>query len=147
MSKHRLLLCCGALGLLGAVSVAGADVALGRLFFTPEHRQLLDQQRQTNFRAQEENPQAPMLTINGVVLRSSGKRTIWVNGQARNENAAPDEARIVPRQNNPGRVLVQTGDAHATQAKVGGTVNLNTGESTDLLGEGAITVVRTRRGK
>ena len=147
MMKRRLLLCCSALSLLGLTAVAGAEAALGRLFFTPERRQHLDHQRQMNIQTQVEIPQDPTLTINGVVMRSSGKRTIWVNGVAQNENDAPGDVSIAPLKTEPGRVAVQAGDTHTTQAKVGDTLNRNTGEATDQLGEGSITVLRTRQGK
>ena len=59
---------------------AGAEETsgqLGRLFFTPERRQNLDRLRQLNIQEQQEIPEDTALTINGVVTRSSGKRTVW----------------------------------------------------------------------
>ena len=58
----------------------GADDALGRLFFTPERRQQLDRQREMNILDKQQIQADPTLTIDGVVTRSSGKRTAWVNG-------------------------------------------------------------------
>ena len=62
-----------------------AEEALGRLFFTPERRQALDQQRQYNIQEKQLVPEDPTMTINGVVTRSSGKRTVWINGVAQSE--------------------------------------------------------------
>ena len=71
-----------AAGALVAPALAQTQAPLGRLFFTPEKRQLLDRQRDLNVQAQQETPEDPTLTINGVVTRSSGKRTVWINGVA-----------------------------------------------------------------
>ena len=147
MMKRRLLLCCSALSLLGLTAVAGAEAALGRLLFTAERRQHLDHQRQMNLQTQVEIPPDPTLTINGVVMRSSGKRTVWVNGVAQNENESSDDLLIVPLKSKPGRVAVQVGDIPAAQVGVGATVNRNSGETVDLLGEGTIRIGRSQREK
>ena len=111
---------------------------LGRLFFTPERRQTLDRQRQLNIQEQQEIPEDPTLTIDGVVTRSSGKRTAWVNGVAQNENEMPSGVKVTPGRKDPGKVVVQASESPASNARVGGTVNRNTGEATDLLNGGRI---------
>jgi hypothetical protein len=113
---------------------------LGRLFFTPERRQLLDRQRQQQVQETQDVSEDPALTINGVVTRSSGKRTVWVNGLAQNENDARGEVILTPNRKNPGKVTVQTSASPIAKAKVGDTVNRNTGESIDLLGDGQINI-------
>ncbi len=101
--------------LLFSTLANSAEKELGRLFFTPENRQALDQQRR--FRPPE-NPHEVVddspLTVNGLVLRSSGKKTVWINGEIKN-------------------------DATLT-VKVGDTLDKNTGETTPLLGEGKVVV-------
>ena len=119
---------------------ASADEELGRLFFTPERRQALDRQRQFNIQEKQETPEEPMLTINGVVTRSSGKRTVWLNGVAQNDNEKPSGVAIIPSRKVPGNVVVQPGDARAGNAKVGETVNRNTGETSDMLDGGQISI-------
>ncbi len=113
---------------------------LGRLFFTPERRQLLDRQRQLNIQERKEVPEDPTLTINGVVTRSSGKRTVWINGVAQEEAVAPDGAIIRPERRNPGRVTLQTGETSVTNIGVGSSINRTTGESADVIGNGNIQV-------
>ena len=113
---------------------------LGRLFFTPERRQLLDRQRQFNIQERKEVPEDPMLTINGVVTRSSGKRTVWVNGVAHEETSVSDGANVVPERKNPGRVTLQTGETSVTDIGVGSSINRTTGESADVIGNGNIQV-------
>ena len=101
--------------LLFSTLANSAEKELGRLFFTPENRQALDQQRR--FRPPEKPREVTddsPLTVNGLVLRSSGKKTVWINGEMKN-------------------------DATLT-VKVGDTLDKNTGETTPLLGEGKVVV-------
>ncbi len=124
-----------------------AEEALGRLFFTPERRQALDHQRQFNIQEKQEAPESPTFTIDGVVTRSSGKKTVWVNGNVVGENAASSDVDVVPMRQNPGRVVIQSGDAPRTSAKVGETVQRDTGETADLLNGGRIVVKQTRQSR
>jgi len=124
-----------------------ADDGLGRLFFTPERRQNLDRQRQLNIQEKQEIPEDPTFTINGLVTRSSGKRTVWINGAAQNENETPSGVSVIPNRKEPGKVVVQATDSPAGNARVGDTVNRTTGESTDLLGGGSIDIRRTTPAK
>ena len=119
---------------------AFAEEALGRLFFTPERRQTLDRQRQFNIQEKQEVPEDPTFTIDGVVTRSSGKRTVWLNGVAQNDEETPSGISITTTLRQPGKVLVRSADAPAGGASVGDTVNRSTGESTNLIGEGRIEV-------
>jgi len=132
--------CVGMLAAAAAPVCAGEE--LGRLFFTPERRQALDRQRELNLPEKQETPVDPTLTINGVVTRSSGKRTAWVNGVAQNDREKPGGVAITPNAKEPGKVLVRPDEAPEARAKVGETVNRNTGEATDLLGGGRIDVRR-----
>lgn len=82
-----------AAGLLTGGSAQAADSALGRLFFTPAERAKLDARRQeaiTNANrpapppvaeAPPKPPQSQVLTLNGVVRRSDGESTVWINGK------------------------------------------------------------------
>lgn len=119
---------------------AVAEERLGRLFFTPERRAMLDRQRQSDIQERSEARDDPMLTINGVVARSSGKPTVWINGVEQNETNAPAAPGVVPNRKDPGRVVVKAGNALATHAKVGDTVNRDTGEAADLLNGGRISI-------
>ena len=127
-----------AAGALVAPALAQTQAPLGRLFFTPEKRQLLDRQRDLNVQAQQETPEDPTLTINGVVTRSSGKRTVWINGVVQNEKDRSPDVTVIPQARNPAHVAVQPAQSPATQARVGDTVNRNTGETTHLIGNGFI---------
>ena len=123
--------------------LAQADGELGRLFFTPERRQALDRQRELNIQETQVIPEDPMLTINGIVTRSSGKQTTWINGVAQNENDASGIT-ITTNRKTPGKVIVQPNDRPPRKANVGDTINRNTGETSDLLGDGQIGIRRGR---
>ena len=122
---------------------AFAEEALGRLFFTPERRQTLDRQRQFNIQEKQEIPEDPTFTIDGVVTRSSGKRTVWVNGTPLGENDASSDVSVAPVRKNPGLVVIQAGDSSPASAKVGETMHRDTGETTDLLNGGNIIIRRS----
>jgi hypothetical protein len=113
---------------------------LDRLFFTPERRQALDRQRQSKLQEHQEIPEDPTLTIEGVVTRSSGKRTVWINGVAQNDRDSASGVVVAPNRANPGVIIVLPESGPATQASVGDTVNRNTGEVTDLLQGGRIDI-------
>jgi hypothetical protein len=131
--------------LLAAAPAAAATEELGRLFFTPERREALDWQRQSGVPERVEIPdEAPVLRIDGVVTRSSGKRTVWINGVAQND--APDDgAAVIPERADPGRVLVRPENGPVIRAGVGDTVNRNTGETADRLAGGHIQIETIRR--
>ena len=138
-------LCRPLVALILAITISptvSAEEALGRLFFTPERRQALDRQRLMSIQDTQQLNEDPTLTINGVVTRSSGKRTSWINGSAQNENEMSGGTRIIPSRRDPGKVEVQAGDLPAVDARVGETVNRNTGEARDLLGDGRITTTQ-----
>ena len=126
-------------------SLPASAQELGRLFFTPERREALDRQRQFKVPESLEVPADPTLTINGVVTRSSGKRTVWINGTAQEDGHTDSGLAVAPSRGNPGQVLVQPEDGPTTRVGVGNTVNRNTGEAADLLGGGSIRIQGSRR--
>ena len=134
----------GALALLGVLAAPtcaqDATPALGRLFFSAEQRQMLDRQRQLDVK--EAVAADPTLTIDGVVTRSSGQRTVWINGVA--QSAAPGVATVVsPRRDEPAQVVVQASGGKPVKARVGDSVDRQSGEATGLLGGGSIKIRRS----
>jgi len=123
------------LGFLILTCLAAPVVAeeLGRLFLTPQQRQDLDRRRATN-RAEEETPQIKEgpLTIEGHVLRSSGKSTTWINGIPQYDNHTSRD---------PARVTVAPNEGEAgVSLKIGQTYDRASGEVRDVLGAGEIRV-------
>jgi hypothetical protein len=134
----------GALALIGVLAAPScaqdATPALGRLFFSAEQRQMLDRQRRLDVK--EAVAAAPTLTIDGVVTRSSGKRTVWINGVA--QSGAPGDATVVsPQRDDPGQVVVQASGAKPVKARVGDSVDRHSGEAAGLLGGGSIKIRRS----
>lgn len=81
MNANTLRLIIPCLALL-VMHPASAEIS-GRLFFTPEQRAMLDNARRQNIQQATEE-QAAMsggVTFNGVVQRSDGRATLWVNNR------------------------------------------------------------------
>ena len=72
--------------MLGAGMVASAD--LGRMFFTPAQRATLDHLRKQNIKTpagsdkEQAAPAQQYVSVDGVVRRSDGKSTVWLNNRA-----------------------------------------------------------------
>ena len=117
--------------LLGAGAVAGAQ-GLERLFSTPEERARLDILRRSHEHRTppapptqvEGAPFAPSLTVNGLVTRSSGADSVWVNGE-RVSRGERTQAGIRVRAAAGARVRV-------TLPRGAGTVRLKAGQNLDL---------------
>jgi len=81
---------------------------LGRLFFTAEQRAQLEySQRQSG--DTPDNPRS--LTVNGIVQKHGGERTVWINGvpqpAGRSDERAPESVPIaIPGQSQPAKVKV-----------------------------------------
>ncbi len=127
----RLLL---ALAVLLSAGAAQAE-ELGRLFFTPEQRQALDARRKARL---PDRPAAavasPTVRLDGYVRRSSGRSTVWVNGEA------TDDTSRLPSTSD-GRVGVRTGEGSGrVELKPGQTLDRGNGEVRDGIGGGEIKV-------
>lgn len=123
----------------GAPPVCAAEPTnLGRLFFTPERRLALERQR-THHVQQAQALQGTTMSLDGVVYRSSGKSTVWINQHAQNENDAKRtgvSAKLSPR--DPGHALIAPGEDTPANLKVGEAVNRATGERNTRLGGGQV---------
>lgn len=133
------------LALLLALLPAGLASAqeLGRLFFTPEQRAALDSRRVARL---PDKPAAvaelPTTRVDGYVKRSSGKSTVWVDGEP-----TPDGLQIeglrVQRGNDPTRVTVTVGeDGRRIVLRVGESFDRATGEVKDVIGDGEVRIGR-----
>ena len=82
------------------------EQALGRLFFTPQQRAALD----ANVRQAPDTPEKPIVvppavTLGGIVTRSDGERTVWVDGRAYH-HGNPDNIRVITDPQDPGRAEI-----------------------------------------
>lgn len=96
-----------------------AAESLGRLFLTPQHRAVLEQQRRDGTLGQA-SAGDERLRLDGALTRSSGKRTVWINGR-RHDAAVP------------------------APLSVGGSIDRVTRTPVDLVAPGAIRILRPRR--
>ena len=122
------------LALLFAVNPVSAAESLGRLFYTPAERAQLDVLRsRKNVAApeQQEPPPAPeVVTYGGVVRRSDGKTTVWINNQVVNDGKATDGLQISSRVRPDDSVSLKLPQAS-------GSIDLKVGQSIEI-GSGAI---------
>lgn len=125
-----------AIALALATIPAAAEEKLGRLFFTPAERAALDSQRKLAgemanrpVRKDVEQPKAPppkMVTLSGVLRRSDGETTIWVNGQAVHDRFR--DVDVMPGSISRESVAVQLpGTGRRVRLKVGQSVDSMTG--------------------
>lgn len=91
-----------------SVSLLVNAEGLGRLFFTPEQRAQLE-----HGKSQSTDPSANnrALTVNGIVQKHGGPRTVWINGVPQpdgvNDDRAPESLLIsTPVQSVPVKVKV-----------------------------------------
>jgi hypothetical protein len=133
----------------GALAVpASAAEPLGRLFYTPEQRATLDIARSKKTRVNLETetavekppppPEPEIVRYGGVVRRSDGKATVWLNNKPINEKEIRSGATVVGSVRPDGSVLVQSQQS-------GRRVDLKVGQSAELL-SGTVEEGYARRG-
>jgi hypothetical protein len=111
---------------------------LGRLFFTPEQRHMLDARRKarTPDRAAATVNASPTMRLDGYVKRSGGRSTVWVNGESVDDSAPPAGG-------SDARVGVTVGESRSrVELKPGEVLDRGNGEVRDVLGDGAIRIHR-----
>jgi len=130
VSAAVLLACGGALA---------EESSIGKLFFTPDRRAALDGQRQLDVQ-QARVLEGEKLSVDGVVKRSSGKSTVWINGVAHHDRTVASEVQPRIGDRNPGRVVLQVGDGPPASLRVGQSIDRTTREQTDGLNGGTVSV-------
>lgn len=89
----------------------GADAdELGRLFFTPQQRAQLEREH-ARMAAADDDP-ADVLRLDGIVQKSGGARTIWINGKVQNADSGGERAPDT-------QTLTVAGKAQPIKIKVG----------------------------
>jgi hypothetical protein len=141
-SSCRIALGCSValLAALTALTAVPADAReLGRLFFTPEQRAALERNRFAPPPKEAPKPAPrveappPGVALNGVVTRSSGHSTTWVNGVARHDapGVGPTTTRVPIAERR-----------QSVPLKVGESYDPGSGARSDVLGGGSIRVTR-----
>jgi hypothetical protein len=128
--------------LIFACALAPADAVLaedlGRLFFTPEQRRVLDARRKarTPDRPAAGLNASPTMRLDGYVKRSGGRSTVWVNGESADDSSPPAGG-------SDARVGVTVGESRSrVELKPGEVLDRGNGEVRDVLGDGAIRIHR-----
>ncbi|PWB49136.1 MAG: hypothetical protein C3F18_10590 [Nitrosomonadales bacterium] len=129
MKRLSVLLALGAWAL--APSPGYADEALGRLFHTPEQRARMDAARQheRSVRIDEEEsaPQSTTILLNGVITRSDGKSTLWINNRIQK---GVSQAATVSK---GGEVrIVAPGAKRTIPLKVGQSIDMSSGQVEEI---------------
>jgi hypothetical protein len=119
--KHLVLRCCLACCALSIGITNAADKPwredLGRLFIAPEKRALLDELRRNNARMSPASEQPESVRLDGIVRRSNGKQTMWINGQAYSGDAPVTS-------NDERSAHIITGSSKGVRLKVGESATL-----------------------
>ena len=127
----------GLLALLALLAAANAAAAaeLARMFYTPAQRATLDNARKQNIRIEigndsEQQPNAAPVpqnvSVNGVIQRSDGKNTIWLNNRIVTEQQAGGVNASVGKAANGVRLNVPDSGRNV-DLKVGQTVEIVSG--------------------
>jgi len=127
-----------------AEPATAGEPALGRLFLTPETRSALERQRQLNIQ-RTRRIEGDAVRLDGIVLRSSGQSTVWVNSRPQTGNAPDAAIAVAPSRRQPGRAAVTGGAQPPVDLKVGVTLNQATGEQSGGLAGGEIRVRPARQ--
>lgn len=140
MIRHVLVALCITLSPLPAC----AELALGRLFLTPEKRAVLERGRA--LKLQQTQPlEATHLSLEGIVRRSGGRSTVWINGRPRNVADRRDDLEV-RLDSDPSSVQIHVADETPTRLRVGETMNRVKRETHDEVGNGRI-VLRAGPGR
>ena len=108
------------------------DVLSGRLFTSPEQRAKLNQARKLGYKVDENNsgPQSdkPLsATVDGIVTRSSGNTTTWINSVAQPEGQHNATMSVLQQPGHDPAILIKTDSGKRVRLKVGDTVDMQTG--------------------
>lgn len=128
---------------LTSIAVPASSQELGRLFFTAEQRSALDARRKAKPPVKPAAAVPSRSTrIDGYILRSSGKSTIWINSETISEGSQPVEGKTLLRRDEPGRISVPAGGGRRRDLRVGETLEAGAGDARDVIGDGEIKVRR-----
>lgn len=104
---------------------------MGRLFFTPEQRVLLDNARGQKVKIEErmEEPAPEIVSLNGVVKRDDGRTTVWLNNRAVSDRQTVGGVSIHPQGSASDPVLFAIPQAdRVVTLRVGQNLDVTTGQ-------------------
>jgi hypothetical protein len=129
--RHALLLaavCC-----LFSEAALAQDEALGRLFYTPSQRAALNANvRSVTKKPKPRTPIPHSVTLSGVVTRSDGERTVWVDGRAYHQGN-PDDVSVITNSGDPALAELKVrGVRKRVPVRVGQQLNPASGKTSEL---------------
>ena len=113
----------------GSIFTAGGLSAepLGRLFFTPAQRSVLDSGKQVT-KPVPTVPAPRTVHLSGVVTRSDAESTVWINGTAYHD-ASPDGVQVKTDRAAPESTAIRIpGKTARIRVKVGQRLDMNSGQ-------------------
>jgi hypothetical protein len=99
---------------------------IGRLFFSPDERAMLDQQRQKSSGSTVSATE--QISLNGIVRRSSGKTTVWINRVPQHENETPQGVTVQQGKTSKPSALLLLPSGKQVQLKTGQTFDTAKGK-------------------
>ncbi len=123
---------------LMSIACTACAAELGRMFYTPAQRATLDTARKQNIRteigtddseAQQKPVAAPLpqnISVNGIIRRSDGKNTIWLNERPVDERQTGGVKAAIGKNDNRVRLSVPE-SGRSVDIKVGQTVEMVSG--------------------
>ena len=109
------------------------DIRLGTLFYSAQERLAITQGRS----GESEVESSSIVRVTGIVKRTGGKSTAWINGQAVPEGKT--QAPMAKTTISPNSVTVD-----GQRVRVGEALDLNTHERADIVSPGAVTTQKAR---
>ena len=137
MKKRCLIVATVALLLPALGQAAEQAAALGKLFLSPEKRQALDRQRASNLR-EAESVESDTLQLDGVVQRSSGRHSVWINQRMQSENDKGLSVEVQRR--NPAAADIASPKEASTRLRVGESLDRGSGERRDVVAPGGVSI-------
>lgn len=130
MRKNLAALLVIALSLQMNNVVLAQDDTLGRLFYSPSQRAKLDANvRSVTRKDPPPAPIPPSVMLNGVVTRSDGERTVWIDGRAYHRDETGD-VQVIVKPEDPGVVELKVqGVPHRLPVRVGQRLDPASGQT------------------
>ncbi len=112
---------------IAAMTPGQAADSLGRLFFTPSQRNVLDAGKSLS-KSAPVVPGPRTVFLNGVVTRSDSERTVWINGKAYHDGS-PEGVQVKTDSATPGTTTIRVpGAGPSARVKVGQQLNVKSGK-------------------